>query len=476
MGRDRRDRGAVRRVALAFATVLAAGCAPERTRVPFHVVALGPDPFFGGTISDIVVAVERGGVRDDSVTTRYAPDARELVLPPLPHGGDYALVVETELDGLTLGRGRSFPFSVSAAGAERAPDVTLGAVGRFASLAPGGAEPAWEEMWPTDEGALLTSTAGLARFVAHEASTGLPTLAPTVGWPAARVGGFGVGLGTGALVVGGTSGGAALVLPDGTVAAELGADVLPAAHGMSVVTLDESSVLVAGGATDAGEPVLDVVKITLTDGRLSTTALPPLTEPRLDAEPLAIEARTTTLAIEPRVMMLGGTDATGLAASSIVLLDPSGGAAPQRLASTIPTSDSAACALDVGLVLVAGGRDAAGTVVTDTNLLVVQLGDPSSIEVLSPAPPRLFRARAGAYALSFGAGLALVVGGVDASGAPLAETELAEVRLDALPGSIVLSDRVVSPAAGSSGTRLSDHTLLVSTGDSVSLYFPPRGE
>lgn len=466
----------MRRATLTLAAWITLGCAPGSTAVPFHVVVAGPDPFFDGTISDVVVRIERAGVRDASATTRYAPSARELVMPPLPYGDDYTLVVETELDGLTLGRGRSYPFTVDPNGADPTPDVTLGALGRFASIAPASAAPAWDEMWPTDEGALLTSSAGLATFLAHDPETALPTLRATVPWSAAHAGGRGTGLGPGALVVGGAEGGAELVMPDGSVVAHLGADVLRATHGMSVVTLDARSVLVAGGLTAANEPVLDVVRVDLEGTSLSSVSLRPLTAPRLDAEPLAIDARGASLVIEARVMLVGGTDAASQPASDIVLLDPSGSAPPYALATGIPTTDAAVCALDVGLVLVAGGRDTSGNVVATTNLLVIQLGDPPLVEVLSPAPPRLFRARAGAYALPFGPGLALVSGGVDASGVPLAEAELAEVRLDFLPGSIVLSDRVASPALGSSGTRLGDHTLLVSAGDSLSLYFPPRGD
>ncbi len=455
---------------------LALGCGPEHARVPFHVIVLGPDPFFGGTVSDVVVSIERGGIRDESVTTRYAPDARELVLPPLPYGDDYALIVETELGGLTLGRGRSFPFAVRPEGADHPPDVTLGALGRFASLTAGASAPPWQETWATDEGAMLTSSAGLATFVAHDAVTGAPRLSPTVSWPPAHLGGSGVALGGGALVVGGAEAGAELVLGDGSVAGRLGPEVLRATRGMSVVAVDGTTVLVAGGAAADDTPVLDVVRVVLGDAGLSASTLAALPSARVGAAPLLIEARGGTRGVESRVLLLGGTDATGARTSEVALLDPTGAAAPFVVSPAIPTSESAACALDVGLVLVAGGRDDAGTVVADTNLLVVQLGSPPTIEVLSPAPPPLFRARAGAYALAFAPGVALVVGGLDAAGLPLADTELAEVRLDSLPGSVVLSDGLATPAAGSTGTRLHDHTLLVTAGDSVSLYFPPRGE
>jgi len=178
-----------------------AACGSDPT-VPFRVVEVGDDPFFGGTATAIAVSVEHDGVRDEASTVRFAPGARSLQLPSLPFGDAYAIVVETELGGSVLARGRSFPFSVSTQGPSHAPDVSLGVLGRFASVSAIDATDAPRLVSPIDDGALVATERGVVHFVAHgaDARPSARTLAP---WPPSRVGASLAPLGSGVLAVGG---------------------------------------------------------------------------------------------------------------------------------------------------------------------------------------------------------------------------------------------------------------------------------
>lgn len=458
----------------AWLCVLAIGawaCAPSGPRVPFRVITLGDDPFFGSTATAIAVTVEQHGVRDTSTTTRFAPSERALTLDPFPFGTDYALVVETELSGLVLARGRSYPFAVTPAGADRSPDVSLGVLGRFGLAAIGDASDPFLFVAPTDEGALLASAAGLTRFVAHGAHA-RPTLAPRTAWPGARVGGAFVALGGGVLAIGGAAPGASLVSADGTLLGELSAAELPVASGAALVALDAATVLAIGGLMPDGTRADEIRRIAWDGTTLRAARLTPLPRPRSGARAILLSARDGA-SLVPRVLVLDGTTATG-SADDVVLVDPSDRVAPRAVTLTDPLVGAAACALDTGLVLLAGGHAAAGLASGRVTILVVQLDQTPVISALSPPPRGLFHAREGAVAVAFGVGLVLVVGGVDSMGA-VAEAEIAAVSLDSLPGNVVLTGSLAS-AAAPAAARLSDHTVLVSTGSSVSLYFPPRGE
>jgi hypothetical protein len=452
------------------------GCGPGGTHVPFRVVTLGDDPFFATTATAIAVTVERDGVRDDASTTRFSPRERALTMPPMPFGSGYALIVETELTGLVLARGRSFPFAVTAAGADHTPDVSLGVLGRYGATASGDPTDAYVVATASDSGALLASPRGLTRFVAH-GSDARPLLATRVDWPAERVGGDFAPLGDAMLVVGGVAPGASLVSAEGAVLGELPATAISVRQGVALVALDASTVIAIGGARADGTLAPDVTRIEWDGAMLGASALAPLPSPRSGAQALLLSAHAEA-GIEARVLVHDGTTAVG-PAGDVVLLDPAGHAAPSATVLGIPLSGAAACALDTGLVLVAGGRDTSG-VSGQVSILVVQpdaIAPIPTVSVLSPAPPRgLFRPRERAVAIAIASGLALVLGGLDGAGQPVAESEIAEVHFDSLPGSVVLTSSVPTPGRVTAATRMRDHTVLVSSDGSLFSYFPPRGE
>ncbi len=453
----------------ALALIFVSACAPAGTRVPFDVLSLGDDPFFGGTATAIAVTVERGGVRDPASTTRFSPSERTLTLPPFPFGTDYSIVVETEISGLVLARGRSFPFAVTAAGADRVPDVSLGVLGRFAPAGSADASDPFVLAAPSAEGALLVSTLGIARFLAHGAD-GRPNIGARAPWPSARVGASFVALGVGVLAVGGAAPGATLVGPNGQILAELGGADVQAIGGAALVAVDSSTVLVIGGATSSGTHVDDVVRIAWDGAALSAHALSPLPVVRADARATLVTVHDGS----SRVVIIDGMSATG-PLGDVVLVDPSDRNPPVSVPLATPVTGAAICALDTGLVLLAGGSSM-GSVTGAVTILLIQPSQSPVVTALSPAPPPLFRPRIDAAAVPFGPGLALVVGGSDASGAAVGEAEIVEVSLEFITGNVVLTGTLPSPAIPTAAARLSDHTVLVAEGSALSLYFSPRGE
>lgn len=460
-------------IAIGCLAAMALGCGPSGPRVPFRVITLGDDPFFATTATAIAVTVEHDGVRDPSTSTRFSPSERTLTLPPMTYGSGYAILVETELSGLVLARGRSFPFAVNSGGADRAPDVSLGVLGRYGAAVTGDTSDPYELATPSEDGALLASRLGLTRFVAH-GSDGRPTLLPRSAWPPSRLGGSFVPLADAMLVVGGAETGASLVAADGTVLAEVAPTALAARDGSTLVAIDAASAIVIGGARPDGSPVTDVVRIMWDGSALTTTRLAPLPAGRTNARAVLLAAHVGA-AIAARVLVYDGTSALG-PASDVLVVDPAGLAAPSATSLAIPLANAAACALDTGLVLLAGGRDAMG-VTGQVSILVVSPDQIPPVAALTPAPPHgLFRPREHAVALGLGSGIALVIGGVDDAGLPVPESEIAEVHLDSLPGSVVLTGSVPTPGLATTATRLRDHTVLVSSDGSLSIYFPPRGE
>lgn len=454
--------------ALALAALLAA-CGRPTLEVDYRVVPLGDDPFAGA--DTIAVSVEHAGTRIS--TTRFAVASRAWSVPEVPFGTDYTLIVEPELSGLVLGRGRSFPFDLPTPTTARPlPDVTVGVLGRFAPLPAASDATAFATVAATSDGALLAGPAGFALWHAHDAVSAHPSLDPRAPWPAARVGGATASIALGVLVVGGAAAGATFFDATGAVLGELGADVIHARSGAAVVAVDAQSALVVGGEDASGARIDDVVRVTWSGSALSARALTPLPAPRHDARAVALDARTATATVR-RVLVMDGTTAAG-DDTSLVLLDPLDLDPPVVVTPAPAILGSAACALATGLVLLAGGHDTTGAPSAAVRVLVVQPDQHPPLALLSPAPPSLFRARDHAFALPFGTSLALVLGGIDASGTAVAETELVDLGL--VPGSVVLTGSLPSVGVATIGARLHDHTLLVASDASLALYFPPRGE
>lgn len=459
-------------VALAAALV-APGCAPSPSDVSFRVAVVGDDPFLGADAIELRVVREGGAPLFED---RLAPSERSVALGPLPFGAEMSIVVETRLGTLPLGGGRSFPFVVPGPGAAptRSPDVTLGLLGRHAVVATLGVGVRVLAIAPTSTGALLVTDEALVPFLAHGAD-GRPALAAGVALPAARLGACFVALPDGVLAVGGAAPGATLFSADGAVLAETTSPDLRAVGGAALAALDDGSVLVAGGRDAGGARLTDVRRLELGVSGLVVEHLAPLLEGRSDARAVALSAPTTSRGEVRRVLLVDGTTASG-PADDLVVLDPDVATrAPVSWLPPIVVHGAALASIETGQVLMAGGRDAGGLLSNDVRLLFVDGEDPmpgeDPLAFVSPAPdPGLLRARQGATALAFASGVALILGGTDATGLPVEATELANLRV--LPGSVRGTGSLPVPAASTAAALLADRSILVAAEGTLTLYFP----
>lgn len=438
-----------------------AACAPGLDSVPFRVVPVGGDPFLGADRITLHVSSSDGR---ELVGVELPPDTRDFGIGPLAYDEGLVLGLETGLDTLSLARGRSFPFAVSPAGLVGSADVTLGVLGRHAHVLD--LPDLATSLAATNVGALVATRTHLVPFLAH-GPDGRPALGLRVPLPAARVGATFAPLDGGLLAVGGADAGATLFAADGTVLAELAADALPIVSEVALAPLGPTAVLLVGGLDVAGALTDGVTRLESEGGVLSVVALEPLAAPRAGARALALSATSSSGAV-PRVLVDGGRGPGG-PADELVVLDPSGAAGAVVFLPPVVVHGAALAAVETGQLMLAGGRALDGAVTDEVRVLFVDAERPPAF--LSPPPPRLFRARVGALALGFAPGVVLVLGGADAAGDATDATELADLR--ALPGRVFLTGSLPAPALTSAAAHLLDGTILVASGASLSLYFPP---
>ncbi len=438
-----------------------AGCTATPSDVAFRVAVVGDDPFLGA--DTLALRVERA---DGTLIAEelYPPDTRAFVLSPLPFETPLSLRVETRVGTLPLAGGRSFLFEVPgpASPPSRGPDVTLGLLGRHALV---GALPTSAEiraLAATDEGALLATRDALIRFVAH-GDDGRAALLDPIALPLSRVGATFTPLAGGMLAVGGAEAGATLFASDGTIVDTVFVDVL---GGAALATL-EAGALIAGGRDGGGAERTEVLLVAFSEARgLEPQVLEPLPAPRSEARALALHAMSSAGPV-PRVLVVDGTSG-GAPADDFLVIDPEGMAGTTSWTPPRVLRGAALTPLETGQVLAAGGRDPTDAVVDEVRVLFVHAERP--MDFLSPEPDRLFRAREGATALTFAPGVALVLGGRDPMGLSIDATELADLRI--LPGSVRLTGSLPRPSVATQAVRLGDTSILVVSGDAVSLYFP----
>jgi hypothetical protein len=455
--------------------VLALGaCVAEPTLAPRVVAGLDDDPLRGADA--LLIEVRRDGAPIPGATTRVALPASGFALDHLMLGADLQLFVEARVGDVVLARGRSFPFDFTSSDAPPAspPDVLLGTLGRFTRTL----ETAERLVAaaPTREGALVAASDGrVLSYVAHRHADGHAELVARSALPEradarwlAVPAQAGAPIAAGLLAVGGSEPGASLVGADGAVLASLDGTSLPAVEGAATVASSDGAwALVLGGLDAGGQPLDTVTRIDLDAADTRATALASLPAPRA-------HATATLLTVDDggtlrEVVLLAGGDAAG----ELTVVDPLDGSA--RSVGVSPAlEDRALVALETGLVVAAGGR-AAGATSNEVDLYVVRLDRSPPIERVSPAPPRLFAPRADAVALRLGPGLALIAGGVDDAGAPLAGAELIEVRLDALPGDVVPTGSLPTASRARAAVRLADRSVLVVGDGLASVFVPPRG-
>ncbi len=468
------------RLFVALAAGLAASCAAEGVPVEFRLVH-GPseNPWDG---ADSLRFVLEGAAEPTEWT--FPIDATSGSVAPLPPGEGLVLRVDVLMGAVTLARGRSFPFDLVEGGAPPHPDLYVGRLGRFAPpvvYVPAIAERA---ITVTTDGALLAGADGaLRRYRAHDrrdGHQGEPTLevVDTSAVPDAADRSF-VGFGPGLLLAfGGAAGDALLYGPDGALLDTLPSDtpgLAPHAFEATAAALGGAAVLLVGGTTSLGGPEstavsrIDAIRDGTGNGyRLELVEVLPLPTARKGARAVPVSVRGSGRSDCPceRVLVVAGTRGGSVVARA-TLVDPYGVDPTVELATDVARDGAALLPILPGHVMVAGGQAADGTAVASVDVLRMQV---DTIELTSPAPPPLFYPRRGATGAVFAEGLGIVVGGFDATGAPIATAELIDYPGEALPTGALSSAPGEVHAA-----LLGDGTLLVAGAGLVDVYVLPRG-
>lgn len=418
---------------------------------------------------------DRGGEDDDGA------GAAVLLVDPVDFGGPYRARVELLAGGRIVGRGRSFPFTTDGEGLPNPVRLLVGRVGHFADPLPG--PPPWAGtarplgIAAGGDGAIIGTSDGLV-YRYRLGTQGRPRIDLVSAVPA-RAGARWAALPDGALVaVGGAAAGATLFDPDGGIASstagEASALLVPHRLGAAVVAADPTSLdawVFGGSLPPEGLPSTAAARIRRgLDDRITVDVVSLLPRPRQDARAVLLPDVVDGGNPEPRTLLLGGN-----APGEAIVFDPD--RERYREASLLgpPGSDrgdplpETAGIVDLAdeLVLVAGGRDAAGRALD--SLRILQLGDDLG-EPLAEPPLRRPRVQPGV--VRFGEDAALVVGGLFENEVPSSTAEVVrivrrfEVEVTPTPG--VLPAPFPSPVA----VRLADGTVLVVDAGAVALWFP----
>lgn len=463
-------------VALIALCATACGQADPLPEVTFRIVtAPGDDPWRGA--NELVLAVEQSGLTLQS--TSFPMGTTSLPFGPLAFGRSLTFRVDAVEGNLVLARGRSFPFDFDRSPPVRRPDVLVARVGLFvAPLVDAPSSPVVAAIATSDGALIATAVGDLLRFTSHDAALDGASSLRVVAHVPGRAGAVWADLGGDlVLAVGGASGGATLYDLDGTELARVAsAELAEQQIRPAVATLRrDQAVLVLGGApAEAATPVATVTRIEVVhDGAtvsLRATREPAMPEPRAGAAAIAVPIQPDISGGVTRVVVLGG-EGPGGAIMSATSIDPAGSALAASIDLGTDAREAGIAVLSTGLVLIAGGVDAAGAPVGDLRILNVRA---SSLELVSPTPQPLVPARAKPAVAAFGPGLVLVAGGRGASG-PVARADLYEVSLDNFPGDWVATGSLPLPYTEPRAVRLGDGTVLVAGAEGVAIWIPSRG-
>ncbi len=450
----------------AFALAVLASCTPDEIRVrPILDLPAGDtDADAFAMIDEIELAVARAGSDDDIVTRRFER-GEPLELPGVPFGED--LVVHmTGYTGTTISAyGRTCAFTTEPDELPE-PHLFFARTVKHArtALMPlarvGGRGVAFEGSAVLAGGKLgATSVLEVERFdPTRGALVGIGRLSDREGSVQATLGSQIVILG-GQL---GSDGASFIELLDGDGTVDNVESDRTARIGMTATTLTDGRVIVIGGAAPGGSPVGMITELALAGPDLEVRDLRAvLAHPR--------SGHTATLLggdIGAPVLIAGGVDATGAPVAIAELYKPLREELSDPLTfappMVIPRRRHQAARMPDGSVLIIGGVDAAGAPVRQLELFTVDAG----FDVVGTLPQT-----AGVVDMTvtvLADGRILIAGGRTTEAG--AATDTAHVaRLDVLDGSVdvVPTDRLSIARAGHQAALLCDGTVMISGGTSL---------
>lgn len=433
-----------------------AGCGRAQIDVVLRVPS-GDHPLAG---ADAVAATLRDAAGQPLAFARAAPSVDALSLPNVAAGSGDSVEVEATFGGDVLARGHSCPFTVDEAKPPKVP-VWFSRIGRFAATS--GPDVARVDAatfgWGT--GALVaggsSGGAPLATTELYDPVAGKFAPGPMLATP--RAGARAVDLGGGAvLLVGGAGKGTpAVETLTATHTTPEPAGIAPDLVEHALAPSGGAAVIVAGGRI-GGLPT-DGAWI-VTQAGASVEPLPALAQPRA-------QLTMTTASADPfaPLYVIGGVGAAGPLAD-IEVYDPAANAfsSPGMKLGT-PRSQHTVTRLASGLLLVIGGVDGAGAPVARAELV-----DPAARAVRFVGQLNVARSQHAATLLP--SGRVLVTGGLDANGNALDSAEIFDPALGA-EGDFVPTTPLDSPRAGHAVVPLCDGTYLVVGGASGAEIYNP---
>ncbi len=441
----------------ALAWLLVAGCSGGSIDVQLRVPP-GDHPLVG---AEAVAVTLRDGSGQPLAFARGPASAGSIELPHVAGGSGYTVEVDATFGADVLARGRSCAFAVDEAKPPTVP-VWFSRVGRFAATAGPDLLRHDAAVFTWDTGALVaggsSDGAALASTEAYDPLAGRFVAGPALA--TARAGARAVTLGSGTvLLVGGAAQGAP------AIEALTASHTTPEPAGFSPMLVDHAAaatgtgaVVVAGGRVPGGPPT-DAAWI-VTQAGASVEPLPPMLFARaqLTLTPASDDAFAPLYAI-------GGVDTAG-PVGEIEVFDPSAGVfADSGIRLGTPRAQHTVTRLPSGLLLVVGGVDAAGAPVGQAELV-----DPVGRTVRPVAMLRTPRTAHAATLLPDGR--VLVSGGADANGTPLADAEIFDPALGS-EGDFVPTMPLDTPRAGHALVPLCDGTFLVVGGASGAEIYNP---
>ena len=440
----------------ALIAVAAGGCSSAHIDIALRVPS-GDHPLAG---ADAVAATLRDAAGQPLAFARARPSVDALVLPNVGAGSGDTVEVDATFGGDVLARGKSCAFTVDAGKPPTVP-VWFSRIGRFAATSGPDVARIDAATFAWGTGVLVaggnSNGAALATSEFYDPLAGKFAPGPTLATPRAGARAIDLGSGSVLLVGGGGTGTPAVETLTATHSTPEPAGVAPDLVEHAVAASGGAAVLIAGGRIGG----------TSTDGAWIVTEAGASVEP-LPAMAHARAQLTLTAAGDgpfAPLYVIGGVDATGPVAD-IEVFDPATEAfsAPGMQLAT-PRSQHTVTRLPSGLLLVIGGIDAAGVPIAQAELV-----DPAARTVRSVASLNVARTEHAATLLP--SGRVLVTGGVDANGATLASAEIFDPALGA-EGDFVPTTPLDTERAGHAVAPLCDGTYLVVGGASGAEIYNP---
>jgi hypothetical protein len=454
--------------------VIIAACDAGAVRIePVFDLPASDDDARPSGLDTLVLSVAHAGSDQDLASRSFQP-GDQIELDEV--GFDEALVVHLsgQVSGTPAAYGRTCTFSVAAGASPPRPHLWFARNVRFASLDVALDEHAGGIAIEHDGGVLIAGGADstIERFDPRSNSLAeLGQLVPRRGAVAARLGVVGAQR---VVVIGGDSGGGFVDLVDSddrVARVERIEEPRVGRSALTATTLTDGRVIIIGGRTDAG---------TVADELVELSANGPATEIRVARAKLALpraEHTATRLGddVGAPVLIVGGTGPGGIVAMAELWKPLSGELAnPTTFAPTmvVPRRHHRAELMPDGSVLVLGGIDANGAPVRLIERFVVDAGFivagelPVVAGVIDVTTTRLPDGRI------------LIAGGRTTVDGPPVDTALI-ARLDVVDGSVdvVQTDRLAVARASHVAALLCDGTVWISGGSAAAplaeRYNPP---